>query len=492
MSISESSKQELSDYAVLHIGNTANNAIFNHLIFSSANSTAKSLSVFEWNHHAMSHPAWELLDFSTVDNFSLDAPNWSTVEGVGALEESTPFVFIKDLPSSDLEGARRWRALLFEIAQSAWTRVKQVLVKGKLSILLANAFTKRVVNWLGQKAHLSLTTSSLEVESKIAYDGPIVRITYGSRFAEESGTKGAINVLLEHGTLRWIRVGNPSELQGRERYKQLVSSADHVWVTNLDPQTLELAEDLAPGKWSALPHPYVLSDENLINHTLSDGATRSQLLKRLHSDFLVFLPSSVNWSKYHDKGTDRALEAFISLRKMGHQVGLVCADWGHQVAESRELLQKAGVSRHVEWIRPLPRIRLQKFMQEIDLVWDQFGLAAFGALAIRAMEAKVPLVSHGLLQQSIDLIGEAPKWLPANSSEEIISQTLRVMETASTLGKHGCDSLYSQPQYDWLIRRHHQSLTLRIQQLRYERLILGERGEARPDEWARTPDFKIS
>lgn len=492
MSIIKSTKQEFSGYAVLHIGNTANNAMFNHLIFSQANSAVNSLGVFDWNHHAMSHPAWELLDFSTSDEFSLNTPNWSKVEGVSALESSTSFALIKDLPSSALKGTKKCRALLFETAQSGWIRFKQALVKTDLSALLSNDLLEKAVNWLGRKAHSSLTTSSLEVGSKITYEGRIVRITYGSRFSEESGAKRPIDVLLEHGTLRWIRVGSPREARDRERYKLRVSEADHVWVTNLDPQTLELAEDLASGKWSALPHPYVLSNDFNGSHKVNEAETRSQLLENLHSDFLIFLPSSINWSSHHNKGTDKALEAFIALRKMGHRVGLVCADWGLQVAEAKELLQKAGVSKHVKWIRPLPRRQLQRFMQEIDLVWDQFGLAAFGALAIRAMEAKVPLISHGLRQESIDLIGEAPKWLPANSQEEIISKTLQVMETTSTLGKLGSDSLYSHPQYDWLVRRHHQSLTLSIQQFRYESLIAGERGEAKPDNWARTPDFKIS
>jgi len=296
---------------------------------------------------------------------------------------------------------------------------------------------------------------------------------------------------LEHGTLRWIRVGSPGDLRDRERYKRRVSEADHVWVTNLDLQTLEIAEDLASGKWSALPHPYVLSNDFWGSQTAIEHATRPQLLENLQSDFLIFLPSSINWSRHHNKGTDKALEAFIALRKMDHPVGLVCADWGHQVADARDLLHKAGVSKHVTWISPLPRIMLQRFMQEVDLVWDQFGLAAFGALAIRAMEAKVPLISHGLRKESIDLIGEDPKWLPANSSGEIISKSLEVIETSSALGKLGCDSLYSDPQYDWLMRRHHQSLTLSIQQLRYEGLISGARGEAKPDAWARTPDYTI-
>jgi hypothetical protein len=173
----KSSKLESSGYSVLHIGNTANNAMFNHLILSSANSPPNSLGVFEWNHHAMSHPAWELLNFSAPDKFFLDAPNWTKIEGAGAIEKATSFSLIKDVQSRDLRGAKKWRALVFETAQSGWTRFKQTLVKRGLSAFLTNSLTEKVVNWLGRKAHSSLTTSSLKVESRSIYEIPLVRIT---------------------------------------------------------------------------------------------------------------------------------------------------------------------------------------------------------------------------------------------------------------------------------------------------------------------------
>jgi hypothetical protein len=303
-----------------------------------------------------------------------------------------------------------------------------------------------------------------------------------------------INVMLEHGTVRWINSGTPSDGYLRKKYKEAVHRADHLWVTNLDPETLEIASQIAHSKWSALPHPYVLGELGAWGSF--SASSRPERGKRVpasnqipDAEFVIFMPSSFNWAPFHNKGSLKAIEAFIELSKKNSEILLSCVNWGLQVEEAKEIFKKAGVQDRVIWSEPKPKKALQDVMRQSDIVWDQFGLAAFGALAIKAMEVGTPLLTRGLTARASALIGEAPKWLEADSPDEIINQTSQILSETSKMGRQHVREKYGNPQTSWLYRRHHQEVTKALQVMRYRQLLQDRYSPAREDAWAQIPDY---
>jgi hypothetical protein len=66
---------------------------------------------------------------------------------------------------------------------------------------------------------------------------------------------------LENGTIRWIRSPSGSLLEklSKSYYASNLRKADFVFVTNLNPESLENVRCLVPGPWCALPHPCIPS-----------------------------------------------------------------------------------------------------------------------------------------------------------------------------------------------------------------------------------------
>jgi glycosyltransferase involved in cell wall biosynthesis len=252
----------------------------------------------------------------------------------------------------------------------------------------------------------------------------------------------------------------------------------------LDPQTIEAADSLVPGKWSALPHP-IEFDESI--PYASDKTKRAVLLEATKSPQLVLLAASQNWSQYHNKGTRMAAESFVELRKRGEEVGLVCVKWGPDVDKSMILFERAGVAKYVTWVDPMPRHQLQKLMACVDLAWDQFGLEAFGALALRTLEQGCPLVSRGLSDQGINLIGSQVPWEISNNQNELVDRTSSILNTIRQEGREIVHSKTAAKYKAWLQQFHSPQITTLLQLQRYTQILNDSQklSLARPDEWRR-------
>ena len=294
--------------------------------------------------------------------------------------------------------------------------------------------------------------------------------------------------MLEHGTLRYFTSGHADSTQ-RDLYLEELSQAQHLWVTNLDEQTLDAAERLMAGKWSALPHPYVL-DERAPFPT--NFALRDHLLKFTGSTSLVFLPSSLNMEEWHNKGTSTALASFKLLHQAGARVGLVLVRWGLSVSAVERWLADQNLETFVFWMEPQPRITLQQIMASVDVVWDQFALEAMGGLAIKCMEQGAPLVSRGISARGLQLIGEPPNYLTAATPQDVAARSLDVIGISSTLGLSSAHSHFGLPGRNWLVRRHHHEICRQLQVERYRELLtFGTNApSAHPDAWSHQPDYR--
>ncbi len=455
---------------VSHFGNTANNAFHNALLLEEHAGVESNLPIRMFGlGHGISAPAWEVVDFEVPAPEWVAAPDWSIFpEAVAVNAKYTdlpvPVPVSADAPSvpsppaGPVALARRW-------VNSA--------VNGK-------SWAQPLVDLRARQAIAARTT--------IEEPEGTVTIVYGAdSLSSVMVADGAERtVCLEHGTIRWIADGSRETSVLRKAYREQVQRALHVWVTNLDPRTLEVVEDVVPGRWSAFPHPFV-PDARV---PFAETPRRARLLAQTSSQFLVLLPSSQNWSKHHDKGSMKALRAFVELRRKGVDVGLVAVEWGLQLAESKQYLDAEGVGSNVAWVAPMARLGLQRTMADVDVVWDQFGLEAFGALALRAVEQGTPLVSRGLAPAGEQLIGGPVPWIHAASTEDIVRETSSVFEDMGRRGRTAVIDSTRARYRAWFLERHSSAITARLQTDLYSTMLDGTfaPASAKPDQWARLLD----
>lgn len=489
--------KEVPPVSVRHFGNTANNAFFNHVILGNSHAVA-SRGLVNWTRHAMSAPAWEWIDFEVPNEGFVEKPLWSLIPEAESLHsacslpsEAGARLSIGSLISMEAFEQLRWRAL------QLGTHLHRVPVGSRVVPWLKSA-ESQATPWARSSLEWAIAARSRMEHRRRARQArraggtqarpPAhrINIVYGPpAYVPTVGTDDRL-VVVEHGTLRWTVLGASEDGEAREDFRLLVRRADHLWVTNPDELTVQLAEELAPSRWSALPHPYLLDPKAPFSER---PGVREALLHETQSEFLILSPASMNWLPDHDKGTLTALDAFIALRKSGLPVGLLAMRWGRQVGEAQEILLRAGVSRYVHWMTPQPRIRLQQLLASVDVAWDQFRFANFGAFAIRAMEQGVPLIAHPMAKSAVAMMGERPPFLEASNAAQLEDQTRQVFAQATIDGRASVSEVGAR-QRSWLIRRHHQAITLALQVERYAALTLpvAARPDARPDAWAQMLD----
>jgi len=452
---------------VRHFGNTANNAFHNVMLLRRFEAIESELPISMFGlGHAMSAPAWETVDFDVPAAAWVSAPDWALFpDGVSVNSEYT------DIAAPSVLGA----GLDAHLRPDRFPRFMSMIRRRVLPRMRGHRWAQPVFD-LRDLQMLARRHPLPEPDKQI-------NLVYGGdSLAWLKLPKTALRtVCLEHGTVRWLADGGADARPLRLAYRRQLQQSQHLWVTNLDPRTLEVAEDVMPGRWSVLPHPF-MPDPRV---PFTESTRREMLLDATRSRSLVLLPSSQNWSKQHDKGSIKALNAFIDLRRSGVDVGLVAVEWGLQLEESKELLKSAGVGDHVAWIPPMARFGLQRMMADVDLVWDQFGLDAFGALALRATEQGTPLVSRGLVPAGEQLIGGSVPWLHAAETSEIVRHTRDVLEDMTARGREVVIVETRERYRRWLLGRHSPRITGALQRELYEALLDGgsARGTARPGRW---------
>jgi glycosyltransferase involved in cell wall biosynthesis len=459
-----------SRLVVDHFGNIANNAYFNYRILESSMQVENS-KIVEPGTYAMSAPAWDALDFTYDRKDFVEAPSWGGIPRATAVNDA--FMLRLNQRKSLLrfmQASRPRRTLLRLLARSRTVRRVYRFARNSPANVLRSADV--TIQARG--------ASALEIGAgEPAAD---ITIFYGPGALMHPTRESRAIVALEHGTLRWIRYGADSDVTSRVAYSNWLKTADHLWVTNLDDATLDLADELMVGRWSALPHPYFLDPHSPYP---ANDEVRLNLLRVTSSEFLIFLPSSINWMPDHDKGSRLAIEAFIEMRKSGLSIGVIAVRWGRQVREAQELLHAAKIGRHVHWIDPLPRIPLQRLMACVDTVWDQFHYGAFGGVTMKAMEQGVPVITHAVDRRGADLMGGSPPLIAVKSGDELVQESTHLYECTSTGGWISVKEQKGDPLREWMQTRHHHRLTEMLQMRRYRELLAPEstRPQARPDAW---------
>lgn len=491
---------------VTQSGVIAGNAFYNDLIInSSSRLTAPFRASANGIVHAISMPAWDVLELTAVDVDSIDLPTWTPeahdVNSRHISRRNTPWNIALAPRRSGAETSR-----LDPAYQRFSTNGPNIKSAGSVRRTTGLSFPEKLVWWAhGQAMRLRLRTAALVLirrgtrrmtrifgwilaSARIRFNGRWVHISNGAMQLPFTNPKrwGAINVLLEHGTVRWS-YGSPTGDAGeRLAYREMCREADHVWVTNLDQRTLELINELAPGRWSALPHPYHL--DPAAPYTEIEGE-RDRLKCTLDADFVVFSGSSLSLSGDQNKGTNLLIEALRDLvNEGGESLGLVVTHWGNDIEVVKLLLADYGIEKRVLMVPPMSRIRLQKMMAACDLVSDQFHLDAFGGLAVRALEQGMPVLTRGLGNPVSGLIGELPPFIGAHNTDTVRTQIITQMRLCERMGHDEYVRMHRQTSRGWLLRRHHHDFTIRLQEDRYAQLTMRQPIPALPNAWALLPD----
>ena len=455
--------------------------------------------------HAMSLPAWEVLELTVADVGSIDRPIWTPE----AHAINSRYVSRRNMPWSIAFATRRSRTETSRLDpgyKSSFGVSPDNQSEGPIRRTTGLSFPEKLM-WLahGQAMRLRISMTALALirqgtrritqifgwiiaSTRIRSKGHWIHISYGAMQLPFTNPKrwGAINVLLEHGTVRWSH-GNPTgDARERLAYREMCRDADHVWVTNLDQRTLELIDELAPERWSAIPHPYRLDPS--APYAEVEGE-RARLRSKLNTEFVIFSGSSLSLGGDQNKGTHFLLEALRDLvNEGGESLGLVVTHWGNDIESVKSLIANYGIEKRVLFVPTMSRISLQKMMAACDLVSDQFHFDAFGGIAIRALEQGMPVLTRGLSAVASNLIGELPPFLSANDTETIRTQILSQMRLRERVSNHEYVKMHQQTSRGWLLRRHHHDFTLKLQEDRYAQLVMHHPIPALPNAWAMLPD----
>jgi len=476
-------------------GNTANNGFHNALILGdSPKIEIVGRTSTAGIRHAFSQPAWDVSPIVVDSSHSMPRctaqqrkvnkfvttsalfPNSLITSHNSRLNTDSYNRLVEELNGSFVLDSRPNQ--LIDIDQL----VNQVQTFGsKFSRLAQNIVSK--IRGLQIKKYLGVRSKVFENSRSE------IHITVGNSIPRISPAQSATtqSIVMEHGQIRWIYDGSNDESALRDKFKSLCLGAKHIWVTNVDARTLNIAEELFHGRWSVLPHPYVL--DPLAPYDVQ-SSSRLVLHHNLNADFLLFSASSLSIAGDQKKGTPKLLKALHELKSThGVRIGLVLVNWGNDAPSIYALIKSLGISDQCKFVQPMPRIPLQKFMGLFDLVADQFDYDAFGGLTIRALEQGVPLLSRQIGDLAAEYIGRRPPVLHASSEDEIVAQILNCVEKQSNMGRDSYLQEFRSQARNWVTERHHHSFTRILQEERYVQLMNSEIVDALPGRWGQIPNW---
>lgn len=437
---------------ITHLGNTANNAFYNMTVLGDNQNLTDHQELFEFGlDHALSAPAWEVLDFQIRNPDWISSPTW------------------EDIPDADAINSVRkeWPE---RIGSGRLVQIMRII-----QIIIRKLHLEKFASMMQIRGFAPLLLFLRRAQPKFFMERHNLSIVYGTNSLftlRIPRRRKATVVFLEHGTFRWARSASTTNLEtlAKRLYLREARKADFSLVTNLDPESIRATIDTVGMKWAAVPHPYVF---NSATPYRTDPEWREELQSSTESEHLILLGASHNWSPIHDKGTNLALEAFRRLREKGSKVGLILIRWGLQVQESEEFIAKHNINRFVHWTLPLPRLTLQRMAANCDVSWNQFAYEGIGAFDLRMLEQGVPHVSRGPDDFGSSLIGARVPWESASSITEIEEAAELHLKQYEGESREDVLSNHANRYREWLATFHSPEVLRGIQSIVYARLREG-------------------
>jgi glycosyltransferase involved in cell wall biosynthesis len=229
-------------------------------------------------------------------------------------------------------------------------------------------------------------------------------------------------IAFEHGTIRHI----PFEDNPRGRLTALAYHlADGVIITNSD--NLLAAQKLNLTNYTFIPHPM----NELWNVVGIGTATREVLQKQLNANFIVFHPPRQSWDYSgvikEQKANHLLIEAFARfVKEVNPRAAAIFVDWGAQAEDSKALIAALGITQQVQWVKPMNRAQMARYMDACDVVADQFFIGAFGGIPPQALALGKPtLIKFDELMHEW-CFPEMPPFLNVDSTDTIFEALSRL------------------------------------------------------------------
>lgn len=257
-------------------------------------------------------------------------------------------------------------------------------------------------------------------------------------------------VAFEHGTLRAC---TQSDLPDHRLTALAYNQADHVFVTNGD--CLEYARKINDKNWSGTLHPL---DLEKIRATKANLEIRS----KYSSKYVFLCPLRHNWAV---KGTDKVIRALPILQsKVGDTFTVLMTEWGEDLDRSKNLARELKVDHLIDWIDPLPKIKLIETVKAVDLVFDQTILPCFGATAPEAIACETPIIMSYRPETTSWILGEPAPILCAFDETQIADKAMQAIDP-QWLGN------YKKTARTWVDNHHSDARVVRDHLTVYEKLL---------------------
>lgn len=444
---------------ILHLGNIANNAYNNAKYLNKSGSIQHHVLNFD-NTHIMACPEWEEIDtYEPVDEFN---PDWSQFN-------FNPPDWYQYTETSSISATGLPRHSLLS---------KITLLRRKLAYWLKDQGLKKTSNGVNFPAsfsakikvlavfpiyaflHLAHATSfklenlrSNTYEDKTGYfllSKKLAPKLKGFNLTQAYGADIIIPYMLgvpyiayEHGTLREL------PFDGTARASLLCKAYTKAKLTIVtNPDVITSIKKLDLKNYLYIPHA--------VDCNRFTPSEKSQLREQfnLEDQLVILAPARQNWDI---KGNNKYIEAFATLLKQSPNCKLFICDWGQHRDLTKELVKNLGLSNHVEYYLPCPKMSSVHYYQLADIVVDQFEAGAFGGITPEAMACEKPTLVYYEPSVHEWCFDTHPPVVNTFSSDDIAQELITLSsnpQKRAELGRHGREWVLREYSIAQLVERH--------------------------------------
>ena len=177
---------------------------------------------------------------------------------------------------------------------------------------------------------------------------------------------------------------------------------------------------------------------------------KKKLRARYDSDFIFFQPSRQDWTGCYtgNKGNDKSFRAFARfIKSTKRRAILIAVEKGVDVEKSKELISQLGITRYVQWIKPVDKRALVEILNASDLCLDNFSLGFYGFATLEALSVGAPTFLYLDNREAINQ--EVPPIVNVFSEDDIYEKMIELTADRNKLVDIGKSSR------EWILKYYH-------------------------------------
>ncbi|MCX9085917.1 MAG: glycosyltransferase family 4 protein [Candidatus Methanoperedens sp.] len=176
-------------------------------------------------------------------------------------------------------------------------------------------------------------------------------------------------------------------------------------------------------------------------------------------EFVVFHPAHHSLTKRNDI----LIKAFSEVINQGFNARLVMVEWGSLLKESKDLVEKLGITKNVKWIQRIEVEKMVDYYNASDVVCDQFSVGQLGLVSLEAMACGKPVITK--YSEVAGTYSSKPPVLSSDNEKAITKNIIHLIENPSERTKIGSESL------KWVKNEHSEKKIFKILIKSYEYMV---------------------